>query len=231
MINFAAAASQHRAFAQELPQFISEVRRMFTPEEIAAQLTRIERERNEMDEGQPGDVQRGSRGAAISPGYQFHPEGPQEVKAGDLLIELDARPFQAVLDQANATLARDEANLKNAQVDLARYAQLLQHNNAPEQQYATQQATVAQDEATVKNDQAAIDAAKLNVEYASIRSPIDGIVGIRQIDIGNLVQANSQPLVVITQIKPIYVIFSLPEADIPRTSRRSGGPQAHRPSL
>ena len=140
----------------------------------------------------------------------------QEVKAGDLLIELDARPFQAVLDQANATLARDEASLKNAQADLARYAQLLQHNNAPEQQYATQQATVAQDEATVKNDQAAIDAAKLNVEYASIRSPIDGIVGIRQIDIGNLVQANSQPLAIITQIKPIYVIFSLPEADIPR---------------
>jgi membrane fusion protein, multidrug efflux system len=140
----------------------------------------------------------------------------QEVKAGDLLIELDARPFQAVLDQANATLARDEANLNNAQIDLQRYAQLLQHNNAPEQQYTTQKATVAQNEATVKNDQAAIDAAKLNVEYASIRSPIDGIVGIRQIDIGNLVQANSQILVVITQIKPIYVIFSLPEADIPR---------------
>lgn len=140
----------------------------------------------------------------------------QEVKAGDLLIELDARPFQAALDQANATLAKDQANLTNAQTDLARYAQLLQHNNAPEQQYTTQKATVAQDEATVKSDQAAIDAAKLNVEYASIRSPIDGIVGIRQIDLGNLVQANSQTLVVVTQIKPIYVIFTSPEADIPR---------------
>ncbi|HEY7247649.1 MAG TPA: efflux RND transporter periplasmic adaptor subunit [Xanthobacteraceae bacterium] len=140
----------------------------------------------------------------------------QEVKAGDLLIEIDARPFQAVLDQANATLAKDEASLKNAQTDLARYAQLLQKNYAPEQQYATQQATVEQDEATIKNDQAAIDAAKLNVEYASIRSPIDGIVGIRQVDVGNLVQANSQTLLVITQIKPIFVIFSLPEADIPR---------------
>jgi membrane fusion protein, multidrug efflux system len=140
----------------------------------------------------------------------------QEVKAGDLLIELDARPFQAALDQANASLARDQANLANAQTDLERYAQLLQHNNVPEQQYATQKATVAQDEATIKNDQAAIDAAKLNVEYASIRSPIDGIVGIKQVDIGNLVQANSQTLVVITQIKPIYVVFSLPEADIPR---------------
>jgi membrane fusion protein, multidrug efflux system len=140
----------------------------------------------------------------------------QEVKAGDLLIELDARPFQAALDQANATLARDRANLANAQIDLERYAQLLQHNNVPEQQYTTQKATVAQDEATIKNDQAAIGAAKLNVEYASIRSPIDGIVGIRQVDIGNLVQANNQTLVVITQIKPIYVVFSLPEADIPR---------------
>jgi multidrug efflux system membrane fusion protein len=140
----------------------------------------------------------------------------QEVKAGDLLIELDARPFQAALDQANATLAKDQANLTNAQTDLARYEQLLRHNNAPEQQVATQQATVAQDEATVKSDQAAIDAAKLNVEYASIRSPIDGIVGIRQIDLGNLVQASSQTLVVVTQIKPIYVVFSLPEADIPR---------------
>jgi membrane fusion protein, multidrug efflux system len=140
----------------------------------------------------------------------------QEIKAGDLLIELDARPFQAALDQANATLAKDQANLANAQADLARYARLLKDSFAPEQQYATQKATVAEDEATVKSDQAAIDAAKLNVEYASIRSPIDGIVGIRQIDLGNLVQANSQTLVVVTQIKPIYVIFSLPEADIPR---------------
>ena len=140
----------------------------------------------------------------------------QEVKAGDLLIEIDPRPFQAALDQAKATLARDQANLKNAQADLARYAQLLQKNFAPEQQYATQQATVAEDEATIQNDQAAIDAAKLNVEYASIRSPIDGIVGIKQVDVGNLVQVNSQTLVVITQIKPIYVIFSFPEADIPR---------------
>jgi membrane fusion protein, multidrug efflux system len=140
----------------------------------------------------------------------------QEVKAGDLLIELDARPFQAALDQANANLARDQANLTNAQADLARFAQLLKSESAPEQQYTTQKATVAADEAIVKNDQAAIDAAKLNVEYATIRSPIDGIVGIRQIDLGNLVQANTQTLVVVTQIKPIYVIFSLPEADIPR---------------
>jgi membrane fusion protein, multidrug efflux system len=147
---------------------------------------------------------------------RIHFSEGQAVKAGDLLIELDARPFQAMLDQANAALARDQASLANAQVDLERDAQLLQHHNVPEQQYTTQKTTVAQDEATIKNDQAAIDAAKLNVEYASIRSPIDGVVGIRQVDVGNLVQANSQTLVVITQIKPIYVVFSLPEADIPR---------------
>jgi multidrug efflux system membrane fusion protein len=147
---------------------------------------------------------------------RIHFSEGQEVKAGDLLIELDARPFQAALDQANAALARDQASLANAQTDLERDVQLLQHHNVPEQQYTTQKATVAQAEATIKNDQAAVDAAKLNVEYASIRSPIDGIVGIRQVDVGNLVQANSQTLVVITQTKPIYVIFSLPEADIPR---------------
>jgi membrane fusion protein, multidrug efflux system len=140
----------------------------------------------------------------------------QEVKAGDVLFELDARPYQAALEQANATLARDQATLANAQTDLARYAQLLKSESAPEQQYATQKATVAAAEATVKSDRAAIDAAELNVEYATIRSPVDGIVGIRQIDLGNLVQANSQTLVVVTQIKPIYVLFSLPEADIPR---------------
>lgn len=140
----------------------------------------------------------------------------QEIKADDLLVQLDARPFQATLDQANAALAKDQAALANAQEDLARYAKLLTQSFAPEQQYATQKALVAQDQATVKSDQAAIDAAKLNVEYASIHSPIDGITGIRQVDLGNLVQANSQTLVVVTQIKPIYVIFPLPEAEITR---------------
>ena len=146
----------------------------------------------------------------------------QEVKTGDLLVQLDARPFQAVLDQANASLARDQANLANAQTDLARYTELLKHNNAPEQQVATQQATVAADEAIINSDKAVIDAARLNVEYASIRSPIDGITGIRQVDLGNLVQANSETLVVVTQIKPIYVVFPVPEADIPRVRSAMG---------
>ncbi len=138
----------------------------------------------------------------------------QEVHTGDVLVELDARPYQAALEQANAVLARNQALLANAKVDLQRYAKLLTKDFAPEQQYATQQSTVAQDEATLKDSRAAIDAAQLNVEYASIKSPIDGVTGIRQIDLGNLIQANSQPLVVVTQIKPIYVTFALPEADI-----------------
>jgi membrane fusion protein, multidrug efflux system len=146
----------------------------------------------------------------------------QEVKTGDLLVQLDARPFQAAVDQANASLARDQANLTNAQVDLARFTELLKHYNASEQQVTTQQATVAADEAIVNSDKAVIDAAKLNVDYASIRSPLDGITGIKQVDLGNLVQANSETLVVVTQIKPIYVVFPIPEVDIPRVRSAMG---------
>ncbi|MGH6819131.1 MAG: efflux RND transporter periplasmic adaptor subunit, partial [Methylovirgula sp.] len=141
----------------------------------------------------------------------------QDVKAGDLLIQLDPRPYEAALAQAKANLAKDQAALANAQIDLQRYAKLLTQNFAPEQQYATQKALVAQDQATIEADQAAIRAAALNVDYASIRSPVDGVTGIRQVDLGVMIQANStQTLVVVTQIEPIYVIFTLPEADIGR---------------
>ena len=144
----------------------------------------------------------------------------QSVRAGDLLIQLDPRPYQATLDQAKANLTRDQASLGNAKTDLARYADLLKRNFSPEQQVATQKTTVAQDEAAAQSDHANIQAAQLNVDYAALRSPIDGVTGIRQIDIGNLVQANSQQtLVTITQIQPIYVIFTLPEADIARIRR------------
>ncbi len=138
----------------------------------------------------------------------------QDVRAGDLLVQLDSRPYEAVLAQASATLARDEANLANARADLARYAKLVRGNFISKQQYANQQATVSADEATIEADKSAIEAAKLNVEYCSIVSPIDGVVGIRQVDVGNLIQPNAQTLVVVTKIKPIYVVFSLPEADI-----------------
>ncbi|MGB9647668.1 MAG: efflux RND transporter periplasmic adaptor subunit, partial [Stellaceae bacterium] len=147
-------------------------------------------------------------------GYQ---EG-QYVRKGDLLVQIDPRPYQAQLEQAEATKAKDQANLANAQRDLARYAALLSTNLAvTRQQYDTQQATVAQLQATVQADQAQIDAAKLNVAYCSITSPIDGITGLRLVDIGNLVQASAAtPLVVVTQIKPIYVTFTIPERDLDR---------------
>jgi multidrug efflux system membrane fusion protein len=141
----------------------------------------------------------------------------QYVHAGDLLIQLDPRPYQAALDQAKANLLRDQAALANAKIDLARYTELLKQHYAPEQQVATQQTTVSQDEAVLQGDGAAIQAAQLNVDYTSLRSPIDGVTGIRHIDIGNLIQANSERnLVTITQIEPIYVIFTLPEDDIDR---------------
>ncbi len=143
----------------------------------------------------------------------------EEVKAGDLLIELDPRPFEAALDQATAALARDQANLSGARSDLARYAGLVHKNYISQQQYTNQAATVHADEATVAVDKAAIDSAKLNLEYAKITSPIDGVTGIRQADLGDLVQPNTQTLLVVTQIKPIYVIFSLPEEMIPRIRR------------
>ena len=147
----------------------------------------------------------------------------QVVHAGDLLIQLDARPYQAALDQAKANLTRDEAALSNARVDLGRYSELLKRSFTPEQQVATQKTTVAQSEAATQSDQAAIQAAALNVEYAALRSPIDGVTGIRQVDIGNLIQGNGgQNLVTITQIQPIYVIFTLPEADIDRVRDAMG---------
>jgi multidrug efflux system membrane fusion protein len=138
----------------------------------------------------------------------------QDVRKGDLLIQLDPRPYQAMLDQAKAALAKDQAALANAQADLQRYSKLLAQNFTPEQQYETQKSTVAQDEAALQNDDAAIKAAQLNVDYASIKSPIDGVTGIRQVDLGVLVQANSQTLVTVTQIEPLYVIFTLPETNI-----------------
>lgn len=152
----------------------------------------------------------------------------QIVHTGDLLVQIDPRPYQAALDQARAVLAKDQAALANAQTDLQRYSKLLTREFAPEQQWATQKATVAQDAATIQNDQAQIEAAELNVEYAAIKSPIDGVTGIRQVDLGNLVQANSNNapvLLTVTQIKPIYVVFTLPEADIHRVRMAmQGGP-------
>jgi membrane fusion protein, multidrug efflux system len=142
----------------------------------------------------------------------------QSVRKGDLLMQIDPRPYQAQLEQAEANQAKDQANLANARRDLARYAALLPSQLATtRQQYDTQKALVDQLSAAVQADGAQIDAARLNVLYSAVTSPIDGVTGLRLVDIGNLVQASAAtPLVVVTQIKPIYVTFTVAERELDR---------------
>jgi multidrug efflux system membrane fusion protein len=135
----------------------------------------------------------------------------QMVKRGDLLVQIDPRPYQAALDQAAGQLKRDQAALANAKVDLDRYKTLLAQNSVSDQTYATQVATVAQDEATVATDKATLEAAQLNLDYCRITSPVAGLVGLRQVDVGNLMQANSTAIVVVTQMQPMSVLFTVPE--------------------
>jgi len=139
----------------------------------------------------------------------------QDVKAGDVLAMIDPRPYQASLDQAMAKKAQDEANLANARIDLQRYNKLVAQDSTSGQTAATQRATVAQDEALVRQDQAAIDTAQTNLSYTSILAPLAGRTGIRQVDNGNIVHTtDSNGLVVITQLQPISVVFSLPQQDL-----------------
>jgi membrane fusion protein, multidrug efflux system len=133
------------------------------------------------------------------------------VKAGEVLAEIDPRPFQATLDQALGQLKRDQALLANARIDLARYKTLLAQDSVSDQTYATQVSTVAQDEATVAFDEAAVESAKLNLSYCRITSPVTGLVGLRQVDIGNLLQANTSTIVIVTQMQPMSVLFTVPE--------------------
>src|SRR5262249_52774313 len=136
----------------------------------------------------------------------------QDVKAGDVLAPIDPRTYQAQLDQAVAKKALDEAQLSNAKLDLERYANLVKGNAVTKQQYDTQRAVVAQLEAQVKLDQGAIDNAKTLLEYCTIAAPLNGRLGIRLIDEGNIVHAaDATGIVVITQIQPIAVIFTLPQ--------------------
>lgn len=134
------------------------------------------------------------------------------VHQGDPLIEIDPRPFEAVVTQTEGQLTRDQALLANAKVDLDRYNKLLADAAIPEQQRATQAALVKQDEGIVKNDEGLLEAAKLNVAYCHIASPITGIVGLRLVDPGNIVHAaDTTGMLVVTQIQPISVIFTIPE--------------------
>lgn len=138
----------------------------------------------------------------------------QEVKQGDVLAQVDPRPFEASLLQAQGTLARDQALLANARADLKRYLDVAPQGLIPEQTVATQKALVAQYEGTLKSDQGQIDTAKLNLGYARIVAPIDGRVGLRAVDAGNTI-TTSDTLVTITQLKPIDVLFTIPEDSLP----------------
>jgi multidrug efflux system membrane fusion protein len=140
----------------------------------------------------------------------------QIVHKGDALAEIDPRPYQVMLENAEAGLLRDQANLENAKVDLKRYQVLTPLKAVPEQQLATQEALVKSDEGIVKTDEAQMDNAKLDLIYCHITAPITGRVGLRLVDPGNYVTANDATgLVVITQIEPISVIFTLSEDQLP----------------
>src|SRR3954451_14012681 len=138
----------------------------------------------------------------------------QLVNKGDLLVEIDPRPYQAILDQAKAKKAQDEANLANANLDLQRYTKLGEF--ATRQQTDTQRSTVAQLTAQVAADSAAVFNAQTQLDYTSLKAPITGIAGLRQVDVGNIVNSSTQTgIVTITQIEPIAVIFTAPEQQLP----------------
>src|SRR5262249_38482424 len=145
----------------------------------------------------------------------------QAVKTGDLLAVVDPRPYQAQLDQANANRSRDEAQLTNAQANLKRYTTLGNQGWATPQLVETQTAQVAQLQAAIKADEAAIQWAQTQLSYTQLTSPIDGVTGIRQIDIGNIIHpTDPNGLVVVTQVEPSSAIFTLPETTLPRIQQQ-----------
>ena len=145
----------------------------------------------------------------------------QVVREGELLAEIDPRNFQVQLATAEAQLARDQALLKNAQIDLERYRTLFKQDSIAKQQLDTQESLVRQSEATVKIDMAAIDSARLQLSYCRIAAPVAGRIGLRQVDLGNIVRAaDANGLVVITQLQPITVVFSIPEDSLPPVMKK-----------
>jgi multidrug efflux system membrane fusion protein len=144
----------------------------------------------------------------------------QMVKQGDVLVQIDPRPYQAALDQAVAKKAQDEATLKNAQLDLVRYAGLAKEDSVAAQKVDTQQATVNELIAQIKGDQASIDSAQTQVDYTTIRAPLTGKTGFRLVDAGNIVHAvDTTGIVTIVQLQPIAVVFTAPEEDVPQINK------------
>jgi multidrug efflux system membrane fusion protein len=145
----------------------------------------------------------------------------QMVHAGDVLAEIDPRPYQAAVDQAKGALARDQAQLANAQIDLKRYQQLWSQNAVSQQILATQEATVRTDAGTVEADKGAVEAAAVNLAFCKITAPVAGQVGLRQVDVGNYVQVGvTTEIVVVTQLQPMSVLFTVPEDNIDQVLNR-----------
>lgn len=143
----------------------------------------------------------------------------QDVREGELLIEIDDRPYRVQVEQMQAQLFRDQAQLRDARLNLERYTTLIPSGSIAQQQVDTQKALVDQLDGTVRNDQAQIDSAKLNITYCHITAPFNGRVGLRQVDPGNIVHAaDTNPMLVLTQLRPIAVIFTLPEDVLPRVA-------------
>jgi len=150
----------------------------------------------------------------------------QMVSTGQLLAEIDPRPFQVQLAQAEGQLVRDQALLTNAQIDLERYRTLFKEDSIPKQQLDTQESLVRQFEGTIKADQSQVDNAKLQLIYCRITAPITGRVGLRLVDVGNMVHvADTTGLLVITQVQPITLVFTLPEDNLPAVLARMKGKQ------
>src|SRR6201992_2613429 len=152
----------------------------------------------------------------------------QTVHVGDLLAQIDPRPYQALIDQYTGNLERDQAQLVNAQANLTRYTTLGAKGWATPQLLETQQAQVGQLRAAIKTDQALVEAAKVQLSFTRLTSPIDGVVGIRQIDVGDIISpSTTNGLCVVTQLDPISLIFTLPETVLPRIQQqqeRTKGP-------
>jgi multidrug efflux system membrane fusion protein len=151
------------------------------------------------------------------------------VKKGQKLALIDPRPYTVALEQADGQLARDVAALNQARVDLKRYQTLLAQNSIAAQQVDTQDALVKQDEGAVKSDQANVDNAKLNLVYTSITAPVAGRVGLRQVDVGNFIASSSTTLLVLTQVDPIDVVYTIPKTTSRRSSPVNGPAPACRP--
>jgi multidrug efflux system membrane fusion protein len=146
----------------------------------------------------------------------------QAVKQGQLLVEIDPKPYQAALAQAQGQLVKDQANAVNARAEASRYEALLQAGVVSKESQQAQASTAGQAEGSIAADQAAIEAAKVNLEYTKIVSPINGVVGLRQVDPGNIVHAaDTTGLLVVTQLQPIAVIFTLPEDQLPEVLKKT----------